>query len=271
VREEFHLLASASARGSRMPGHPTTAMDAQALRREVARIRWHHRIDLGSGIITPGRDNSSRKLKRLGLPETFRGKSVLDVGAWDGFFSFEAERRGAERVLATDSFVWRGGWPTGKAGFELARRALNSRVEDMEIDVLELSPERVGTFDIVLFLGVLYHMRHPLLALERVASVTRELLIVETVVDCLHHRRPVIAFYPGSELSNDPSNWWGPSPAAVRAMLETVGFSRVDIVANRRSLPFRVAKACSYKLKWGFPFVGTLRTDRMVFHARRDK
>src|SRR5713101_1737289 len=150
------------------------------LRRQVDQIKWWHSIDLGNGIITPGRVDNLGTLRRIGMPGRLDGKTVLDVGAWDGFFSFEAERRGAERVLATDSFVWRGGWPTGKAGFELARRALNSRVEDMEIDVLELSPERVGTFDIVLFLGVLYHMRHPLLALERVASVTRELLIVET-------------------------------------------------------------------------------------------
>ena len=70
-------------------------------------------------------------------------------------------------------YSWHGaGWGT-KAGFTLAREALGSRVEDIDIDVMDLSPERVGTFDVVLFLGVLYHLRHPFLALERVASVTR--------------------------------------------------------------------------------------------------
>jgi tRNA (mo5U34)-methyltransferase len=194
---------------------------------------------------------------------------VLDVGAWDGFFSFEAERRGAARVLATDSFVWRGGIATGKAGFDLARRALKSRVEDMEIDVLDLSPERVGMFDVVLFLGVLYHMRHPLLALERVASVTRELLIVETVVDCLDYRRPAMALYPGSELSHDETSWCGPNPGAMKAMLRTAGLPRVDVVADSRSLPYRIAKAGYYRLKLGYPFLATMRTDRMVFHATR--
>src|SRR5437870_3298866 len=196
-----------------MPGHPTTAMDAQALRGEVARIRWHHRIDLGSGIITPGRDNSSRKLKRLGFPESLRGKSVLDVGAWDGFFSFEAERRGASRVLATDSFVWRGGvdW-ADKSGFDLSKKALRSRVEEKEIDVLELSPETVGTFDVVFFLGVLYHMKHPLLALEHVASVARDFLVLETAVDMLSHKRPAMAFYVDDEVGRDPTNWCGPNP-----------------------------------------------------------
>src|SRR5437867_4359285 len=197
-------------------------MDPETLRKEVAQVRWMHRIDLGCGIITPGDDNSPRKLKRLGLPESLAGKTVLDVGAWDGFFSFEAERRGASRVVASDFYSWHGvGWGTnaGKAGFELARAALGSRVEDVDIDVMELSPERVGTFDVVLFLGVLYHMRHPLLALERVASVTRRLLILETVVDMIGFRRPAMAFYPERELNNDPTNWWGPNVLAVQGML----------------------------------------------------
>ncbi len=245
-------------------------MDTETLRKEVARIRWHHQIDLGQGIVTPGYDNSSKKLDRLHFPASFAGKSVLDVGAWDGFFSFEAERRGAKRVLATDSFSWGGGgWGT-QDGFQLARRALGSKVEDLFIDVLDLAPEKVGAFDVVFFLGVLYHMRHPLLALERVASVTRELLIVETAVDYLHTRRPVIAFYPGAESGNDPTNWCGPNGRAVIAMLNTVGFRRVDVVADYRPFPFRLARACYYKFKRGFRFFDILRSDRMAFHAWRE-
>jgi len=155
-------------------------VDVEWLRTEVSRISWFHSIPLGHGIVTPGVDRSAERLATMKLPEDLRGKTVLDVGAWDGFFSFEAERRGASRVLATDSYCWSGeGWGS-KAGFDLARTALGSQVEDKEIDVLELSSEAVGPFDIVLFLGVLYHMRHPLLALERVASVTRERLILDT-------------------------------------------------------------------------------------------
>ncbi len=245
-------------------------MDLEALRKEVERIKWYHRIDLGNGIVTPGRDNSSKKLSRLRLPEDLTGKTVLDVGAWDGFFSFEAERRRAKRVLATDYHCWGGPGRGTKAGFELARRVLNSKVEDMTIDVLDLCPERVGTFDIVLFLGVLYHMRHPLLALERVASVTKELLIVETIVDCLNYRRPVAAFYPGAELARGPSNWWGPNPSAAIAMLKTVGFKRVDVAASHRAFFFRLPRAVYYSFKKGWSFVSTLRTDRMVFHAWRE-
>jgi tRNA (mo5U34)-methyltransferase len=97
--------------------------------------------------------------------------------------------------------------------------------------VLELDPERLGRFDLVLLLGVLYHMRHPLLALERVASVTGRQLILETAVDCTWTRRPAAAFYPGHALGLDPTNWWGPNPEAVVGMLQAVGFSRVEVVS----------------------------------------
>lgn len=204
--------------------------DLESLQRRINEIKWWHPIDLGNGLTTPGIDCTPARLPELRVPEDLRGMSVLDIGAWDGFFSFEAERRGASRVLATDSFSWDGGgWGT-KAGFELARKVLKSRVEDKTIDVLDLSPETVGTFDLVFFLGVLYHMKHPLLALERVASVTKKHLIMQTQVDLMAIDRPALAFYQGKELNNDPTNWFGANPAAVVAMLKTVGFQKIDIL-----------------------------------------
>jgi tRNA (mo5U34)-methyltransferase len=241
--------------------------DLDDLRTRVSRIRWHHSIDLGNGITTPGHENTARKLSRLELPASFAGKTVLDVGAWDGFFSFEAERRGAARVLATDSYCWSSASGFGKQGFDLAKAALGSRVEDMQIDVLELSPERVGVFDVTLFLGVLYHLKHPLLALERVASVTQELLICETVVDLLHTRRPAIAFYETDELARDPTNWCAPNTAALAAMLRTVGFTRIDIVSGVRPLWFRVARAARQSFERKYQFGTLARTDRVVVHA----
>lgn len=204
------------------------------LLQQVTAIRWFHRISLGNGVMTPGLDDTPAKLKRLRLPESFQGKSVLDIGAWDGFFSFEAEKRGASRVVAVDSFCWSGeGWGT-KAGFELARRALNSKVEDREMEVLDLAPENVGTFDVVFFFGVLYHMRHPLLALEKVAAVTKSQLILETKVDLLAWSTPAMAFYLGDELNHDPTNWWAPNLAGLRDMLRSVGFKRVQVVSAPR-------------------------------------
>jgi len=248
--------------------HFGLARDIDDLRRRVDGIRWWHTIDLGDGVITPGKADNLRTLQKLGLPERLSGKTVLDVGAWDGFYSFEAERRGAARVLATDWFVWgHGGWGT-KAGFELARRALSSKVEDLEIDVLDLWPNRIGMFDLVLFLGTLYHMRHPLLALERVFSVTRDQLILETQVDLVWIRRPAIAFYPDTELDGDPTNWCGPNPAAVEALLRTAGFREVNAVSRYPRIRSVAAGAESW-LRTGGASGISLQRCRMVFHAWR--
>ncbi len=241
-------------------------MNVNELKREVAATTWWHTIDLGQGIITPGSDDSVYKLRNLGIPNNLQGTTVLDIGASDGFFSFEAERRGARRVLAAD--VWSGEcWGMqAKRGFDIARRVLNSKVEGMEINVLDISPEKVGISDLVLFLGVLYHMRHPLLALERVFSVTGRQLILETHIERLGGSRPVTVFYPGSELNHDPTNWWGPNAAAVEAMLKTVGFSRVE---KFREYPPRYNTGFRHKIKKVLPFYRNKYITRAVFHAWR--
>lgn len=241
-------------------------MRTDELTKEVQEIRWFHTIDLGHGVVTPGIDNSPQKLKKLGIPEDLRGMTVLDIGAANGFFSFEAERRGADRVVACDFPSWMGG---GKRGFDLARRALNSKVEDVSMDVFDLSPESVGSFDLVLFLGVLYHLKHPLLALERVFSVTGKRLILETHVDMIYTRRPAMVFYPNAELDEDETNWWGPNPAAVEAMLRTVGFRRVEKFSELRSRTHKLGTAAYLRVKKQTPFTHTLQQNRVVFHAWR--
>jgi tRNA (mo5U34)-methyltransferase len=242
---------------------------ADDLRRRAEKVHWFHTIDLGSGVTTPGLVDPSVILPRLRLPD-LAGKTVLDVGAWDGYFSFEAERRGAARVVATDSYSWGGGGWGSKAGFNIAREALASGVEDVTVDVMELDPAQLGTFDVVLLLGVLYHMRDPLGALERVASVTGELLIVETEVGMLLHRRPAAAFYPGAELANDPTNWWAPNPAAIEGMLRAVGFSRVELVW-KRGLARRVSGWLGNRAlgRSDMSLVDAMQRFRFVFHAWR--
>lgn len=243
-------------------------MTAAEARRAAEKIAWFHTMELGPGLRTHGVYDPSRTLPRLRLPDRLDGRTVLDVGAWDGFYAFEMERRGAE-VLATDSFSWNGnGWGT-KDGFLLARQVLGSGVRDLEIDPIDLVPEAVGgTFDIVLFLGALYHVRDPMLVLERLRSVTAELLVVETEVGMLLTRRPAMALYPTSELNRDPTNWWAPNVPAMRGMLRAAGFAEVTVPWRRR-FPLRAAK-------WGWrlarpPRVSLTRaltTDRFVFHAR---
>ncbi len=241
-------------------------MHRDQLKLEVGKHSWFHSIDLGQGVVTPGRvDPQNQTLGRLHLPADLSGKTVLDVGAWDGFFSFEAERRGAKRVLATDSHAWWG----SKSPFELARRALGSKIEDFDIDVMDLDPARIGTFDVVLMLGVLYHLRHPMLALEKVYSVTADHLILETVTDLTWTSYPAMRFYPGDELAGDSSNWFGPNPAAVMGMLKAVGFRKVELVSARyRPLIYRIGRAI-LKRDMYKPFWPAIQNDRIVVHAWR--
>ena len=122
----------------------------------------------------------------------------------------------------------------------------------------------------VLLLGVLYHLPNPLLALERVASVTSDLLIVETVVDMVGIGRPAVAFYPGRELNGDPTNWWGPNAAAVHGMLHSVGFKHIDTMTPARAAVFRAARAMSHRLKGRNDLASAFRQDRAVFHAYKN-
>ena len=242
----------------------TNAADLQS---RVDELRWYHQIDLAPGVRTPGINNPTEAIHRLGLPADLSGRTVLDIGAWDGAWSFEAERRGAKRVLATDEFSWDGpGWGK-KAAFELAREALGSSVEDRTIDVFDLSPETVGTFDVVLFLGVLYHLKDPVGGLERVASVTDGMAIIETEVDLMMLRRPAARFYAHTELNADPTNWWGMNPAAVIGALRSVGFSRVEVVWQR-SLPERVGGWAKHlRGPHRRSLADAVNRHRAVFHA----
>jgi tRNA (mo5U34)-methyltransferase len=206
------------------------------LRTQVGKFpHWHHSIDLGDGFVTPGGKslatcNSEANVifNRVDLTS----RSVIDVGAWNGFFSFEAKRRGAARVLATDSYCWTHPHFRGRETFDLARSALGIQVDAREIDVAQLSPETVGEFDIVLFLGVFYHRYDAIEALEKVARLAKHVLIVETQLDLRHIKRPAMAFYPGSELGGDDTNWWGPNEQCMRALLLGHGFAEVEVSAH---------------------------------------
>ncbi len=225
---------------------------------------------MGEGLVTPGVVTNARVLPRLGIPANLEGKSVLDIGAWDGFYSFEAASRGAANVLATDSYSWDGGgWGT-KRSFELAREVLDLRdkVEDKSIDTMEISPESLGaTFDIVLHLGVLYHLRDPISSLERAASVCDELLILETETAVNYLPYPAARVYPGVGLNNDPTNWYQFNIRSLKGLLAEFGFKDVKVV-YRHPLWRRLAGSIRAK-RQGRSFRSTFRSARVVIHARR--
>ena len=215
---------------------------------------WWHSVDLGGGVITSGvhkleelRDNYAR----FNLPDDLTGKRVLDVGCWDGFYSFESERRGAQ-VVAVD--VWR------PENFFKACRALGSRVEFHELSVYQINRDLLGSFDVVLFLGVLYHLRHPLLALERICEVTNDVAVIEShVIDnIMATPRPIMEFYEIDELAGQYDNWWGPNARCVSNLVRSAGFARSETL---RSEPTRaVVKA--YR-QWDRPPLGTIPTMRI--------
>lgn len=210
-------------------------MDIERIRARVNERSWYHVMELSPDVITPGRYDPRPVLDTMGFPKDLTGKTVLDIGSYDGFFAFEAERRGAKMVLATDRH------PADHCGFALAREVLASRVQYAVASVYDLDPSVHGTFDIVLFPGVFYHLRHPLLALDRIHGVCRELLLLEThVLDgCFLHEGQRIAlsdidprlagstllqFHPYDELNQDPSNWFLPTVRCAELMLKTSGF-----------------------------------------------
>lgn len=201
------------------------------LHTRAAALRWFHSIDLGNGIITPGQaslEQLQAQAEMYFAGDVVRGASVLDIGCWDGFNSLEAVRRGASRVVALDHWVWHHHEWASRQTIELVREAAAPSLEIVDMDLPDIAPASVGRFDIVLFCGVLYHLKDMVAGLTAAASVAGRMLIVETHMDAADFARPAAVFYPGTELNNDPSNWWGPNRACVDGMLATVGFPRVE-------------------------------------------
>jgi len=206
---------------------------------------WYHRIALPGGIVTPGWAPEDPAAYRF--PADFTGKRVLDVGAWDGLWTFEALKRGAREVVAIDDFSdvdnfldrarWRH-WET----FDLCRDALGYGADQcsrQEMSLYDVTEDRLGRFDTVLFYGTLYHCRHPLLALDRISAICNERILVETAV-CDEFspyrgglgggypgRQVVCEFYPNDEYGRNPTNWWIPNMYCLKAMLEAAGFKDV--------------------------------------------
>lgn len=255
-------------------GRDTMALSKKEVDQLIASVPfWYHSISLGESS-SPGLGSpkaQARQLRKLHIPDV-AGKSVLDIGAWDGFYSFECERRGAKRVVALDHYAWsldlgpyiqewgsdadagersrhwRPDELPGKRGYDTAHRILNSRVETVVNDFMVADLDELGSFDLVLYLGVLYHVENPLQALKRLASVTKELAIIETSAIALPFSgsAPLCEFFATDELNNDASNWWAPNISALEGMCQAAGFRRVEVVVGPSVVRW-VAHSC---LSW---------------------
>ncbi len=208
-------------------------MQADSLRQRIDAITWCHPLNLGGIETRPQwhvRRRFERRLKFLQIPQDLTGKTVLDIGAWDGFFSFECERRGAKRVLAIDTFAWDN---YGKDGFLLAHETLRSKVEHQRCAAEDIDAATLGQFDLVLFLGVFYHLRSPISVLDRLRGVTAGTLICEThaLVPAFHERYPLVSFFPGDGLEAGlPYEFCSlPTMESLKQMLRAAGFLTVDV------------------------------------------
>jgi tRNA (mo5U34)-methyltransferase len=235
---------------------------------------WYHTLELPGGVVTPGWFDLRRIVDQLPWPDV-AGKRCLDVGTYDGFLAFELERRGAREVVATDigdHAEWdllpaARAWGPQKlaeiagekgAGFEVARQALGSSVEKHVINVYELSPQELGTFDVVVCGSLLLHLRDPIRALEAIRSVCGSwFMSIEEIslkLTTLFPRRPVAEM----RLSTQLAQWWVANAAGHAHLAEVAGFE-----VTRRIRPFVEAYGVSH------PPRGRNPHGRAVAAARR--
>lgn len=194
------------------------------LRDEIGRLQWYHRLPIGDEF-TPGLRDVGEMCRFLRLPADLRGRRVLDIGTFDGGLAFACEARGAIEVVALDV--------VRHETFAFAHAALQSRVRFEAGNAYDLDPGRLGTFDLVIFAGVLYHLRYPLLALDRLRGVASGDVHVETHAARLPVRRAAAVFYEHDELNGDYTNWFGPNDRAVRAWFRSAGFT-IEALGRRR-------------------------------------
>ncbi len=221
-------------------------VESELTREEIEqRVRelgdWFQNIDLHGIPSAPHHflgDYPAVKWQRFAhaIPDNLSGKSVLDIGCNAGFYAIEMKRRGAERVLGIDTE------PMYLAQGRFASEVLGMEIEFRELSVYDL-PQLREKFDLVIFMGVLYHLRHPLLALDLIREhVARDLLLFQSMQRGNQELGQVAPDYDFWEsevfdqpqfprmyfieqrYAHDPTNWWIPNRACVEAMLRSAGF-----------------------------------------------
>lgn len=198
---------------------------------------WYHRIELGNNITTKGWAPLCPEAYQI--PKDLTNKRVLDIGAWDGYWTFEALRRGAKEVVAIDDFSDylgslekkdRKEWET----FDFCKEVLgytDERCKRYNMDVMDV--ERLGEFDIIFFFGTFYHLRHPFYVLEKLGKICKEEIYIESAIcddkaiysRCGYPRDSLILeFYPTKEYGKNATNWFNPTLSCLCWMAKACGF-----------------------------------------------
>jgi len=206
---------------------------------------WYHRIDLGDGVVTPG--FHPHQPSAYDIPADLTGKRVLDIGAWDGYWTFDALKRGAREVIAIDNWSdmplvdsnKRDEWDS----FDLCKKALGYTDQQCRRYTMSLyDAHTLGKFDIVFFFGALYHQRYPLLALDKLSEICTDEIYIETAIcnDYSPYKGEIIGagyanaldvvmeFYPDDQLGGISSNWWSPTLVCLHYMIKSAGWKDVD-------------------------------------------
>lgn len=219
------------------------ALSTEEIRQRIDALGpWFHNLDLHGVPTAPSHylgDYPQVKWRRFSdvVPKSLTGKSVLDIGCNAGFYAMEMKRRGADRVLGLDS-----------RDEYLAQARFAAEVNDLDIEFRNLSVYEVGTlrerFDLVIFMGVLYHLRHPLLALDLIYEhVARDLMLFQSMqrgsdrtgkfdqdydfwsTDQFDSDEFPKMHFIEHRYADDPTNWWIPNRSCTEAMLRNAGFA----------------------------------------------
>ncbi len=225
-------------------------------------VYWHQKWEIEKGVFTPGRNDIASLMEWAQVPLDLTGKRVLDIGAWNGCFSFECERRGASEILAI------GPENPDTSGLHRLKAHLNSKVNYQYGSIYDLRPEKIGKFDVIICFGVIYHLRHPLLGFDMMRRVTApggELFIESAAIDrdVRHNGQsfglseishefdaiPMLQFFRLGELNADPSNWFSMNKPALEQFLQSSGFEPIHVSLYHDRIAAR-ARVISGKPEW---------------------
>ena len=264
---------SASNLGLPRPSAPTGSSEpdntSSVLSSRVAALQWWHHIELAKGIVTPGILNKAHQdWVTDNLPARFDGLSVLDVGAWDGYYSFLVEERGARRVLAIDNLQNSDAHRSGTAPFELARAARGSKVEYRVHDITKDGGINEA-FDCVLFLGVYYHLPDPWVALAAIRRLLspRGFVLLEGLL--LPGRKSIMRFFHSPELEETTS--CAATERGLAFLARACGFDTAETVARHAglgSVPFALWRYLPPKMKAGGGLSDRSITARLLRRSR---